>query len=77
MVVGGKEDDFIKYSYSTEFVKQLKNENFGFMLDSINNQRFYEVKLRYGQVEKPLQKGDGYFINKEGYQRIKLPHLDI
>lgn len=77
MIVGGKEDDFNKYVYAAEFVKQLKNENFGFMLDGISNQRFYEVKLKYGQVEKHLQKGDAYFINKDGYQRTKLPYLDI
>ena len=77
MIVGGKEDDFNKYVYLAEFVKQLKNENSGFMLDGLNNQRFYDVKLKYGQVQKPLQKGDAYFINKDGYQKIKLPCLDI
>ena len=77
MIVAGKEDDFNKNVYLVEFIKQLKSENFGFMLDGVNNQRFYDIKLKYGQVQKPLQKGDAYFINKEGYQKVKTTYLDI
>lgn len=73
VIVAGTEENFMNYMYTYGFVKQMKNESFGFMLDSLNNQKFYEVMLPYNFKEKNFTRGDSYFIRKDEFIKIKTP----
>lgn len=73
LIIAGTEDDFNNYVYLKDFVKNLKKENYGFFLDNLAGQKFYEVNLPYNMKEKVFEKGDGYFINKDDFKMIKIP----
>lgn len=76
MIAAGTEDKFKEYVYSLDFVKKLKDEQCGLIFDSLDSQRFYDVQLKYGQIEKKFEKGDGYFVVKNFFVRVKTPLCD-
>jgi S-DNA-T family DNA segregation ATPase FtsK/SpoIIIE len=71
IIIAGTEENFNKYVYTYGFVKQMKKENYGFLLDSITSQKFYEVQVPYNLKEKNFEKGDCYFINNDEFIKVK------
>ncbi|WP_077852747.1 type VII secretion protein EssC [Clostridium felsineum] len=73
VVAAGTEESFMNYMYTYGFVKEMRNESFGFMFDSLNSQKFHEIMLPYNFKEKNFTKGDSYFIRKDEFVKIKVP----
>lgn len=73
IIVCGAEDKFKNLVYSCEFAKKLKEEQCGLVFDSLNNQRFFDAQLRYGEKERSIEKGDAYLVIKNSFERIKTP----
>lgn len=76
IIIAGEEDKFIDNSYSYNFINSLKGECFGILFGDIEMQRFYDIKLKYGQAQKPMQLGDAFYITKDEYCRIRVPYFN-
>ncbi|MGL5649507.1 MAG: type VII secretion protein EssC [Clostridium sp.] len=72
-IAAGIEEQFNDYAYSIDFVKVMKENQVGILLNYVERQRFFDIQIRYGVTEKELKKGDGYFVNKNYFDRIKIP----
>lgn len=57
-------------------MKAIKDIQTGVVLGSISEQQIFNVRIAYGQKAKKLLPGDGYFIVKGDYQKVKTAFMD-
>ena len=49
----------------------MKEAQSGLVFGSLNNQNFFNVRLKYSTKESELKKGDGYLVLGNKFCRIK------
>lgn len=73
VIASGSESEFIDNEYTYDFIDIMKKNNIGVTFDSIEEQHFYEVKLKFGSHEKPMNISECFYVDKGDYSRIKIP----
>ena len=71
VVVAGSDSDIKTNLYSVRFLKLMKEAQSGLVFGSLNNQNFFNVRLKYSTKESELKKGDGYLVLGNKFCRIK------
>lgn len=77
VIAASSEEKFKDNQYSANYMMNIKDNQYGLVLDSLDRQTLFDVQLRYGTVEKEILKGDGYLILKNNFYRVKTPKNTI
>ena len=73
VIAASSEEKFKDNQYSASYISNIKDNQYGLILDSLDRQTLFDVQLKYGTIEREIQKGDGYLILKNNFYRIKTP----
>lgn len=73
IVVASTEQGFKEYQYSSDYMGIIKDSQCGIIFDSLDNQNFFDVQLKYGTIEREFSKGDGYLVIRNSFNRVRTP----
>ncbi|MBB6716652.1 type VII secretion protein EssC [Clostridium gasigenes] len=75
IIAASNEENFNDLSYNNTFMNVVKKRNQGILLQDIEEQDYFNVKVNYGSKDKSIKVGYGYLIVNGEYKIIKIPFV--
>lgn len=75
IIIGGTIDVFTAIPVN-QVARTIKEETVGLVFEQMSNQRMFDFKTSYRNVEKPLCVGDAYFYDNGSYIKVKTPLVE-
>lgn len=76
VVIAGPIEVFTAIPVS-QVARSIKEKGVGLVFEQTSNQRMFDFKTSFRNVEKPLKVGEAYFYDNGNYIKVKTPEIDI
>jgi len=76
VVIAGPIEVFTAIPVS-QVARSIKEKGVGLVFEQTSNQRMFDFKTSYRNVEKPLKVGEAYFYDNGNYIKVKTPEINI
>lgn len=76
LFICGVDSEIKDLQFAQPFIKKIKEYQYGICFGDLENQKIFDVFLKYGRKKEKLSIGDGFLIKKGKFKLIKTPNFD-